>query len=123
MVPFGSMLVLWVLLDRAPFFIGQEGDTPRWKLWNGRTVAAVDVCLLLSSAGVYYAAFTCFFLLVAGLAAALQRKQGYPLYSALLMVVLIGGGLLVNLTPNLAYRWQHGYNEQAVERRAEDAEK
>jgi hypothetical protein len=37
-----------------------------------KTIGSIVICLLTSSAGVYYAVFACFFLLVAGTSASLK---------------------------------------------------
>src|SRR5205814_1995447 len=106
LVPPAVMVALWVFLD------GAAKPQAGWG-WRRATVAIV-VCLLVSSAGVYYAVFSGFFLVVAGAAASLRRRLLGPAMLSLLLVGTIGVGGIANLAPNLWYRWQHGRNPGAV---------
>ena len=89
--------------------------------WQG--LGAVVVCLLTSSAGVYYAFFGCVLLLVAGMAASLNRRYVRPLAQAGLLVACIVAGTAANLAPSFLYQYRNGANPSAVVRSPEEAER
>jgi phosphoglycerol transferase len=88
--------------------------------WQG--VGAVMVCLLTSSAGVYYAFFACFLLLVAGMAASLSAGHVRPLTRAGILVGCIAAGTAANLAPTFLYQYRHGPNASAIVRSPAEAE-
>jgi phosphoglycerol transferase len=97
MVPPAVLAALWVYLGR----LGR--DRKRW-------LFALVICLLVSSAGVYYAFFATFFLLVAGMAAVGRERKVGPLVRALALAGTIGLGLGVNLLPCYLYQREQGAN-------------
>jgi phosphoglycerol transferase len=105
LVPLAVELMLRVYLDR-------RGG------WPG----AVVVCLLLGCGGVYYAFFTCFFLLVAGAVSSAQRRMLYPLGAAGLLIAVISLTVAANLLPTWLYQLRHGPNPVAVVRDASHAD-
>jgi phosphoglycerol transferase len=117
LVPLGVMVALWLhrdggwLVYRDPL-----SRKVRLRLFTPRALGAVAVCLLLSSAGVYYAFFACFLYLVAGLAASLTRRRPGPLVRAALLVGVTSLGVLANLSPTFVYRWRHGPNPEVAQR-------
>jgi phosphoglycerol transferase len=116
-IPLAVMVALWLYLDQGVLFARDPatGKTT-WRPGSRRSIAAVLVCLLVSSGGVYYAFFTCFFLAVAGAAGSLFRRRPHPLVAALLLAGVVCLGVLVNVAPALVYRWRHGPNPEAVGR-------
>jgi hypothetical protein len=72
--------------------------------------------MLLSCGGIYYAFFSCYLLLVAGLVASLRRRRAGPLAAAWLLIGVIFLGALANAVPTVCYRLQHGPNHEAVQR-------
>jgi phosphoglycerol transferase len=89
-----------------------------WRRWG----LALGVCLLVSCAGVYYAFFACFFLLIAGLGAAVRARRVAAVGPAGVLIATLSIGVLVNLSPNFLYRIQHGKNPHAVQRGPGEAE-
>lgn len=98
-----------------------RGDTQPRTLWQG--LGCVLVCSLISSGGVYYAFFACFFLLVVGAQACLARRRPGPLLGALALVGLITAGVLANLAPHLHFQYHNGTNPTAVLRGPDMAER
>jgi phosphoglycerol transferase len=114
-VPLGVLLALWVFLD-VPIF------APRARAGlSARGWVALATCFLLAVAMPYFAVFTVFFLLVAGITSSLYRKSRSPLAKAAVLTVLIGLGLGANLTPNWMYALRHGSNPK-IDRCPESAE-
>jgi phosphoglycerol transferase len=112
LVPLMIMVALWVCLDPGFLFRPRDGrGRPRLHLRGAKPVVSLVVCLLVSSAGVYYAFFGCFFLVVAALFACAARGQFRAVLTAgLLVAVTVAGGLL-NMAPSLVYTWRNGGNE------------
>src|SRR5262249_29396605 len=81
----------------------------RWRL-NGRGWAAAGICLALGLDFPYYPMFGGFFLAVAGLYGAAQRRSARPLTAAALLAAVTAAGLLASHAPNLASRWKPGPN-------------
>ncbi len=110
-VPLSVLLVMWIYLGRLPWRAKHQDDHDEaggslpWR-WT----AAVVIALLQSSAGVYYAFFAMYFLVVAGVAAALQRRKWQPLLATVLLVTLTFSGVMGNLAPSFFYWKAHGRN-------------
>jgi phosphoglycerol transferase len=103
LVPFAVMLVLWIL---------KEGE----HLGRSRTVAGIIIGLLLGSAGVYYAFFTCFLVMIAASCSGWRRRSIRPFGAAAVMIGAISLSVLGNLAPKFAYDLRHGANPEAVTR-------
>jgi len=121
-VPFMVMLILWSFLD-PPLFFTWEPVRQRltWSVRGLRPFASLALCILIGCSQIYYAFFTCFFLLVAAVSSAFSRKSLYPLCSNLLLVATITGVGVANLAPSIMYHWKHGRN-QVVQRPPGDSE-
>lgn len=89
---------------------------------NGYAVAGIIICLLLSSAGIYYSFFACLFLVIAGLTAAIWEKKISRLFTALFLAFIIVLGGLINTAPTLIYQMQNGKNLKATQRVYHDTE-
>jgi phosphoglycerol transferase len=121
LVPPLVMVILWVYLGE-PILCRRDSDGWRWKLRDGKTWTSIAICLLVSSGGVYYAFFGCYFLLVAALGASLQRRSRRPLLVGLVLIGVTVLGGLANLSPSLVHKLRHGHNEEAVRRHFVEAD-
>jgi phosphoglycerol transferase len=91
--------------------------------FSRRAVAfALILCVLLGSAGAYYAFFSCFFFGVAGCLASLRTRRLLPLLAALVLVLGVGASVLVNLAPSLRHWSENGRNPEVAVRGAGQAE-
>ena len=63
LVPLAVMIVFWVF-DDAPLLKQESPGRAAWRRLTPRAWASGLICLLLASAGIYYAAFACFFFLL-----------------------------------------------------------
>ena len=111
MLPLTTWIIVQLYQSRGPFFqINPSGGKSRWRLGNWEAVGAILICALTGLAGVYYAFFTCFFLLAAGVKAAFRDRQWGHIGSAaifILVIVSVGGAALA---PNLLYIARNGKN-------------
>ena len=121
MVPIAVLLILRVCSDRPPFLV--VGDDGRARLSGARsTWLWLIACVCLASTGPYYAAFTVFFLVVAGAFEWLAGRGRRALASAGVATVAILAMGLVNLAPTFVYWARHGTNHNVAGRSAHETE-
>lgn len=116
----------YYLLPLALLVVTRSFDTGRPILFGGTRDAtprillsapfAVSVCLLIGSSGIYYAFFTCFFLVVAGVWSCFEARSRRHALSAAVLILLVTLSVAVNFVPSLVYWSQNGRNASAVER-------
>jgi phosphoglycerol transferase len=119
-VPLGVYLVIAVFTGR-PLFRRGSGSSPLARV-SARTLGTLALCALVGSASIYYAAFTIALLVASGLLVSLARRRVRPLGTAALLAALIGTTVLLNLSPSLAYRLEHGRNSEVATRGAGETE-
>ena len=117
-VPIGVLLALAVLSDDPPF-------TPwrRWRPTLGRREAWVALgCVVLASAGAYYAFFSLVLLGAGAAAAALARGTWRPIASAAVHLSLIAAVFVANLLPSVLYWAREGSNPRVARRYPSETE-
>ena len=115
-VPLMVMVLLWVFSGRL-LAIGSADNKSgrRLNLRNKPFIASTIICLLVASGGLgYYAFFACFFLLVAGVSAALYWKNARHLAVSLILAAVVFSGFVLNLVPNMLYIRSQGERETAI---------
>ncbi|HJT31287.1 MAG TPA: hypothetical protein VJ783_04505 [Pirellulales bacterium] len=144
LVPLAVMVVLWLMLGRLrwPWPTGGlpgAGHKGRGYRANGENRAAgregcdyradrrrfwtsTLVLVLIASAGIYYAFFTCYLLLIAAMGAALHQRRLQPIGTGALLICMTAVGVLVNVSPSLFYWQRHGTNAEVAKRPVDDAE-
>ena len=107
LLPLMILVVLWVLAGDS---IIRPREIGRWpNLHFGfKTIFALAVSILVGGCGIYYPFFSCFFLLLAGVIGSLQSRKIHQLLSALVLVAVISGAVLISMTPLLLYQRSHG---------------
>lgn len=122
-VPLMVLTALWLYLGYPCLFhAAGEADRARFRPFTSETVAAVLICVLAASAGVYYACFGAFLLFVAGASASLSRRRLYPLAAAGVLVAVVIGAVVVNVLPSLIHMAEQGPNPDVVGRLPSEAE-
>lgn len=121
LVPLMVMVVLWVYLGRVALFT-RAGKAEGVARPRAVFAASIIICVLMGCEGAYYAFFGCFFLAVAGIAAAVARRKAFPLLSAAVLAGVIVVAALANLSPSLIYRWRYGLNPLGSPRAPADSE-
>ena len=118
LVPLGITVALWI----ATGSLHTETDHPSGTTRKRRLILSVVFCLLISSVGIgYYAFFSCFFILLASVIAAISYRQLRPFVISGVLIAVVCAGLLANLTPNLIYMAKHG-DVKAAQRGPHEAE-
>jgi hypothetical protein len=108
-VPLGAYLVL-ATLGGLPLFARRPGRTGPLAYASWRTLTTLAFCVVLASAGVYYAAFTLLLLGGAILIALLTQAGRRTVASGLLTGALVAFIVFANLIPSILYRIHHGPN-------------
>jgi phosphoglycerol transferase len=109
MVPPATLVSLWLMSGQ----LGAAGDDP----WRGRrNLTAVLTAAAVSSTGVYYAFFSCFFFLVGGLGGFCRTGRFRPLVWAGGLTGVVCAGVILNTVPNILYAREHGKNETVGKR-------
>ena len=122
-VPLMVMVLLWVFSGRLLASGSDDNNSGRKiNLRSKRFVASIVICLLIASGGLgYYAFFACFFLVVAGVAAALYWKSVRHLMVSLILTAVVFSGFVINLVPNMIYIRSQG-ESRTVKRGIGEAE-
>jgi len=107
LVPLMILVVLWVLAGDS---IVRPRVTGRWPNlhFDFKTIFALVVSILVGGCGIYYPFFSCFFLLLAGVIGSLQSRRIHHLLSAVVLVAVISGAVLISMTPLLIYQRTYG---------------
>ena len=115
MIPPIVMVILWVYKRDDMFF---NYDINKQKLvfgfLNKKAISALLICILISSSGIYYAFFACFFLAVAGISSFLWGKKVHYLITSVILIAVISAGVLINISPTLSYNHKYGKNNQFI---------
>jgi len=107
-VPLGAYFVL-ATLGGMPLFASRSRRTGPLAYASGRTLTTIGFCVVVGSAGIYYAAFTLLLLAGAILIVLLARARR-GVVSGLLSGALVAVIVLANLIPSILYRLHHGAN-------------
>ena len=115
-IPLASLAILRVCAGTPPFIKLDEVGKATYDFSSRRAFGYALISVLTASAGIYYAIFACFFLAVAGLYAAIDRKSLMRLAAAGIVIGLIIIGLIVNLSPNIINNHRYGKNPEVAGR-------
>jgi phosphoglycerol transferase len=118
LLPLSTWAVVRIFLNRTDFV----GNNVRGRLWSWEAAGAVLVCALTAVAGVYYAFFTCFFLIAAGANASFRDRQWMPLVRSAACIFVIVGVMGAALAPNIIYLARNGKNHEAAFRYPAEAD-
>lgn len=119
LVPLAVLVAVWLNFDQL-----------RWP-WSRQTADAggrrrlycsVLILLLTSGAGIYYAFFTCYLLLVGSVVGAIHGRLWRPAIIGAALVTLTATAVLVGFSPNLRYWRQNGPNLEVAHRAVDDTE-
>ena len=95
------------------------------KLSTISALATVPIGLSIvatGSAGIYYAFFACFGILLAGLAAATSSRSARPLLAGGTLIAAISIVAFLNVLPSIVYKMRAGPNVEVAQRKAGESE-
>jgi phosphoglycerol transferase len=81
LVPLSVLVCLWVYSEAPPFFDKPHGVSLAAALRTRKTIVAIAICLIVSAGGAYYASFSIYFLVIAGVAGALRYRSPRHLFA------------------------------------------
>ena len=112
-VPLGAYLFLSLLGDRPLFTLradGRRGLAGLRGLLTGRSLLTLAICVVIGTAGLYYAAFALVLILGATLAVALAGRGRQTVLVGAALAAAIAVTLCVDLGPSILYQARHGHN-------------
>ena len=122
-VPLSILVILRIYSGEVGVFRRRSDSEAQEAQGNKRGLfGSLVICILQGCAGVYYGFFACYLLLIAGGASAIQRRRLSPILTALLFVAVTTSSLLVNLSPHILYRMEHGKNPEVATRKKLESE-
>lgn len=122
-VPLGILAAIWLMNRKADFHFLRK-DPFREKIRkNRRFLLSLLFCLLISSTGLYYAFFACFFLLVATARLLFaDRKLSKSVTTGCLLIAVVVSGVLLNYLPTIWFGLTGGESGESLSRPGEGAE-
>ena len=111
LIPLVVLVIFWIFEDDFLLCNFKKGSPkPLSALLNRKNIFSIIVCILIGTSFFYYPFFSCFFLLVAGVLAAISRKRWIPLLNSLLLIGVIVLCVIAYSIPTLLYTYQNGRN-------------
>ena len=110
-VPLVTMVLLWIVSDKLRI-VYRDTDSGRWRfdIRSGVSLASILIAVLVSLFGVYYAFFSCFFLVIAGGMAFLHKRNTAGLFTSWILIGVICAGVALQMVPAWIYKMEHGSN-------------
>jgi len=124
MVPLITLVILSLWSNEPPFLAKiqeYQGKISTYIL-NRKSIACIIICIVLGSTGVYYAFFSCVFIVIASISAFLYKRDKRIFLSAIILITLIASSLSVNLLPSIIYNSKYGVNEEIAHRLTSESE-
>lgn len=121
LVPLSTLVAIWIYLGRLSQ--PADGETAVLKVERHRRFwLSLLICLLQTSAGIYYAFFSCFLFVVAGAAAACRVRSGRVWRLVLLLAGMTALGVALNTLPSMIYWCREGTNRHVGHRAVYESE-
>ncbi len=122
LLPLIILVILWIFDDSDLLFIYKNKNKNEKFLINRKTIYCCILCIFIGSTCIYYAFFSCFFLLIAGLFTYFTSANKRNTFSALFLISIIIFIGIINLSPTILYQHEYGPNPTAWARTPGDAE-
>ena len=116
-IPIAFLLVFWIAA-------GDFSLVPnmRSRRWRNRGGAGIVICVLVAASGIYYAFFSAFFVLLAGIYASVKQRSWKAVGSAAMCCGVMLFVVFLAVSPTLVYAYLHGPNPQVAQRPIADAD-
>ena len=123
MVPLGILVVLWLMNGEQKMSFSRKKSFRKNVEENRKFLYSVLICLIISSTGVYYAFFMCFFLLFATIKTLFDERRWTKITTAgTVFLLTIAGGSAANFLPSFLYHLSGGERVASMPRAISDAE-
>lgn len=122
-IPLVTLVLLWIMSGK-PLIVFRDPDSGRWKfnMRSGPALGSIVIALLVSGAVIYYAFFACFFILIAGVVGALNRRNVGALFTSWVLIGVICAGVALQMAPIWINQINHGDNPLVGRRPAKETE-
>jgi len=117
LVPLVIMVILWIY-DNTMIF-DRYGNL---NVLNFKFLISIFICILMGSSFVYYAFFSCYFLMVFGTILFLSRRDIRYLLISIFFVCVLTISTIVNALPTIIYQHNVGSNPAIYARSPQEAE-
>jgi phosphoglycerol transferase len=117
-VPLVIMVILWLYEDNITVF----DKNGKLNVLNFKFIASIIICILVGSSVIYYAFFSCYFLMLSGIILFLLRRNIWSLLIPVFFVGLITLSAIINGLPTILYNLNNGSNLEIITRIPQDAE-
>ena len=121
-VPMIVLVLLWFESPRPPLFRAPDEGRSPFRFGGSRSIAAVVIFAAAGASGVYYLFFGCFFLVLAGIRAAVRHRSYRPAAGAALLIVVAGAVFALQMVPGVLYSARHGRSSEVAVRSPYEAE-
>jgi len=121
-VPLAGMVLLWIMYDEPMFAPVRRHGLLVLPVLTRKGIAALAVCAILGSDGVYYAFFTILLLMSAGLYRAFEGRSFRRALAAVMLSGAIVLALVLNLLPSIVHFLVDGKNPEVAARLPVEAE-
>ncbi len=110
-VPLVTLVLIWIVSGKR-MIVYRDADSGRWRFnfRSGIALASLLIAVLVSGSGVYYAFFSCFFLVIAGGMGFLNQRNMAALFTSWILIGVICAGVALQMTPSWIYKMKHGTN-------------
>jgi len=106
LLPFIIMVILWIY--EGNIFIFDSGR--KINVFNFKFLTSAFICILMGSTFVYYAFFSCYFLMVSGVFLFLSKRDIRSLFTPIFFVGLVTLSTIINSLPMILYQIKMGSN-------------
>lgn len=122
MIPLIVLIFVWIIEGKEIFFQSGEGVKTKVNFKSYTAIFSIIVCILVSSTGVYYAFFSCFFIFIATLISAIKKKKIFTVIEGIILISIIGLGVLANISPSIYIQHTQGINIEVAKRNPSEAD-
>jgi len=123
MVPLAILVVLWLMQGESDLSLIRRPSIRESMKANRNFLLSILFCIMISSTGIYYAYFTCFFLLLA-IVINIFKVRGWNRNSSTgaIYLLTITAGAFINYIPTIIYHLSGGEKAAELIRPGESAE-
>jgi phosphoglycerol transferase len=119
LIPLVVLVIFWIFEGDLLLNQSKTGSMDLLKVvLNWKNLFAIIICIGMASSNIYYAFFSCFFLLVAGICATVSRKKWVPLLNSFILIGVIGLCIFALNIPTLIYYLENGMSSYLTEIRS-----
>ena len=121
-LPLILLVLVWLDSPSPPFIKVHDGGRLPLQLRAPQTIAALAIMIVAGASGVYYLFFSCFFIVIVALRAAIRGRDYRPVLAGGLLVLVGACVFAVQMAPSAVYSARHGKNEVTAVRNSAESE-